>query len=588
MNAKTTPAMLFFWQCVLSLLIMSSTLFLPGSTAQAANEPEVPAADAPAEILHHSDFVVTQDCTSYTITGNYYGGVGNKVVTISIDPDDFGPLPLAVVGTYTFYGVQEDLGYYTKTGSLPVQLYFIAKMYPDEDKNGVPDPGTNSNDWDEFHLSRASTCTPTATLVPPTDTPIPTNTPVPPTATATPSNTASSTPVQPTATPSATSTNTPLPPTATATVVEPPTATATVPGVASATPTKTVTPVVPPTATVTVPPTVTPTATPSKTPVLPTATPTRTSTATATATATPCKVDCAEPKVNLGNQVWFDTNNNGHLDAGEVGAPGVAVILSGIGGTQVSVTDSSGYYTFTELLPGTYSVSIPAANFAQGGALYGYCSSTAVTLTESNVDSDDNGQSVGCTGAVSSSPIILTVGNEPSTTTVPGDSNWTVDFGFYKLEVGNQVWIDGNNNGILEPDEIGLANVQVTSTGPVTATTVTDNSGFYTFTGLLSGTYSVCIESPSGFVSSKPDAGSPNADTGDSNDNGEGNEGGSVCTAPFTVQPGSTVGGAIVTQVTGTTSNPNIDFGLTLVPTGSEPTDEEKNGNKVFLPLVAR
>ncbi len=54
--------------------------------------------------------------------------------------------------------------------------------------------------------------------------------------------------------------------------------------------------------------------------------------------------------------VFNDTNSNGMRDPGEPGLAGRTVLLTGAA-TDSAVTDSSGAYTFTGLLPGTYSIS---------------------------------------------------------------------------------------------------------------------------------------------------------------------------------------------------------------------------------------
>ena len=87
---------------------------------------------------------------------------------------------------------------------------------------------------------------------------------------------------------------------------------------------------------------------------------------------------------SLGNRVWYDTNNNGVLDAGEVGINGVRVELyrdtDGNGfytpGTDAFVNftttaanaGANGYYRFNNLFPRDYIVVIPADNFRNVGA----------------------------------------------------------------------------------------------------------------------------------------------------------------------------------------------------------------------------
>ncbi len=60
----------------------------------------------------------------------------------------------------------------------------------------------------------------------------------------------------------------------------------------------------------------------------------------------------------LGDFVWFDVNQDGIQDPNEPGVPGVTVTLYDEAGVpiQTAVTDRTGYYSFPNLKPGTYSV----------------------------------------------------------------------------------------------------------------------------------------------------------------------------------------------------------------------------------------
>ena len=57
----------------------------------------------------------------------------------------------------------------------------------------------------------------------------------------------------------------------------------------------------------------------------------------------------------LGNWVWYDANDNGIQDSGEVGIPGITVVLTitypnGVVSTVADVTDADGLYSFENLL----------------------------------------------------------------------------------------------------------------------------------------------------------------------------------------------------------------------------------------------
>ncbi len=84
----------------------------------------------------------------------------------------------------------------------------------------------------------------------------------------------------------------------------------------------------------------------------------------------------------------------------------------------------------------------------------------------------------------------------------------TADFGFYKVvpgSIGDQVWYDADADGVMDPSEAGLANVDVKlyqdtngngvvdAGEPLLATTTTDANGVYTFNNLPAGTYVVDV-----------------------------------------------------------------------------------------------
>ena len=283
--------------------------------------------------------------------------------------------------------------------------------------------------------------------------------------------------------------------------------------------------------------------------------------------------------MTLGSQVWLDVNNNGVLDAGEVGVNGVVVELyrdsngSGVyepgidGLVATSTTVNGGFYSFTELSYAGYFVVLPSANFTGGAALVNYQNSTATVGGNTDLDNVDHGYVSGVLGSggiVASSIVTLTPGMEPGAG-VDGDGttgNLTVDFGFYQLTLASQLWQDNNNNGQVNPGEPGLAGVTVVLLmgGSPVATTTTDASGNYTFTGLMSGTYQVAVTPPPGYVSTIPTTLNPNGNV-DGDDNGltPTVAGGPIVSNPIDLTPGNE---PVVVTSTGTTVNTTLDFGL--------------------------
>ena len=126
---------------------------------------------------------------------------------------------------------------------------------------------------------------------------------------------------------------------------------------------------------------------------------------------------------------------------------------------------------------------------------------------------------------------------------------------FAPYSIGNRVWLDGNNDGVINSGEAGIdawtvnlyadANNDGTVDGAAIATTTTANGGYYRFDGLAASSYVVEVVAQTSYRSSTVDAGDPDIDADDSDDNG------------------TIVNGNSVRSVT-----------LTLGPDGSEPTGE--------------
>ncbi|PCF89586.1 SdrD B-like domain-containing protein [Staphylococcus intermedius] len=92
-----------------------------------------------------------------------------------------------------------------------------------------------------------------------------------------------------------------------------------------------------------------------------------------------------EPKFNLGDKVWEDTNKDGIQDANEPGIENVKVTLTKEDGTTVTTTtDKDGNYKFTDLPNGNYTVTFETPN--------GYEATTPNAGSDDAKDSD--GQTV--------------------------------------------------------------------------------------------------------------------------------------------------------------------------------------------------
>ncbi|MEA2602424.1 MAG: large repetitive protein [Acidobacteriota bacterium] len=178
---------------------------------------------------------------------------------------------------------------------------------------------------------------------------------------------------------------------------------------------------------------------------------------------------CTPQTFSLGDLVWKDTDGDGVQDSGEPGISGVTVQLLNSSNAVIAtdVTDSSGIYGFSNVAAGTYTVKVVSSSLPAGYTptydLDGISSphEAMVNLTANRTD---------------------------------------VDFGYRPvagtLSVGDRVWKDANGNGKQDSDEAGISGVTVqllNSGGTVIATTTTNSSGNYSFTGLTAGTYTVKV-----------------------------------------------------------------------------------------------
>lgn len=328
---------------------------------------------------------------------------------------------------------------------------------------------------------------------------------------------------------------------------------------------------------------------------------------------------------SIGNRVWFDTNNDGQINAGEVGLSGVSVSLfldanadgtPDTPGTPVGtmLTDASGYYRFDSLSATNYVVRVNASNFANAGVLAGYTNTTGANSTDLDSTSvaGQNGEnginpagaanSVQANGILSGTIALGAPGEPTNESDVQGSgqgsidpaANMTVDFGFYRLCLNGTVWTDNgaganNNNGILNAGEAGVPTVRVRIYDAANAEVLvgpdgvlgtsddavngvqTNGSGNYSFCGLPQGQARVVV-TPAGGTSSTPTSTTPDNNI-DSDDNGfpdnTGNFPSRIIAGLVTLTPGSA--GALtnntVTNSTATTTNPTVDFGFVAPPT---------------------
>jgi len=173
----------------------------------------------------------------------------------------------------------------------------------------------------------------------------------------------------------------------------------------------------------------------------------------------------------ISGMVFQDNDGDGIQDPGEAFLSGVTVTLSGTSGATTT-TNSSGFYSFGSLANGTYTVTV-----------------TQPASTTQTLDPD------------------VTVNN--ATTVAASGGNFYPNRNFaYRpsgsLTLGDTLYVDWNGNGTQDTGEEGIAGVDVLlyedsdgnglvdpDVDALIATSVTNSTGVYGFTGLVAANYIV-------------------------------------------------------------------------------------------------
>ncbi|MBN8826022.1 MAG: DUF11 domain-containing protein [Spirosoma sp.] len=216
---------------------------------------------------------------------------------------------------------------------------------------------------------------------------------------------------------------------------------------------------------------------------------------------------CTVALAGLGDFVWLDLDKDGTQGGIEPGIKDVFVTLYLNGSiSATTLTDDSGFYSFTGLTPGTSNSYVVGFTTPSG-----FTTTTPYSGTDRTKDSNAD----------------LITGKTESVTLAPSEFNRTLDAGYIGPEspaniagLGNFVWLDSDKDGIQGIGEPGIKDVNVTLylNGAVSATMVTNASGFYSFTGLTPGSsnsYTVGFTTPTGYTATTPYSG--NDRTKDSN-----------------------------------------------------------------------
>jgi protocatechuate 3,4-dioxygenase beta subunit len=200
---------------------------------------------------------------------------------------------------------------------------------------------------------------------------------------------------------------------------------------------------------------------------------------------------------SLAGRVFEECDNDGVFNGDAAGLTGVTVTLTGIDdlGNSVSTsmtTDADGRYQFSNLRPGTYTVTEtqPA----------GYLDGTDTVGSEGGTVSNDSISAIG-----------LGVGVNAT------------GYDFAELDpssLAGVVYVDSNNDGVVDAGETRLAGVTVTLTGTddrglsVSQTATTDANGEYLFDNLRPGTYTLTETQPAGYSDGQETLGSAGGTVG--------------------------------------------------------------------------
>jgi len=213
-----------------------------------------------------------------------------------------------------------------------------------------------------------------------------------------------------------------------------------------------------------------------------------------------CTPNTPQPS-SISGLIYCDTNLNGAYDAGvDEAMAGQIVNLTGTttAGASVTLTTTTandGTFQFSNLAAGTYTVTEPqpgghvdAKNFALVAAGNGTVAQNGTTDTISGI-------------------------------TLAAGQNLT-GYQFAEVEPGpisGTVWVDLNNDGVIDASEPRLPGVQIALAGtndlgqPVAMTTTTDALGNYLF-NVRPGLYSLTETQPAGYLEGKDILGSLGGD----------------------------------------------------------------------------
>ena len=268
--------------------------------------------------------------------------------------------------------------------------------------------------------------------------------------------------------------------------------------------------------------------------------------------------------------IYYDNNGNGTQDWKETGIPDVTVYICDASDGDCNATNAIdtvqtsngtglepiGFYIFSGLLPKSYIIAVDESSLPFGVELTADPSTDGIPCYSPLDVSDENYDLLNenCDSKLKDVYVSLS-----SQVTGP-------IFGYQPPgSVGDVVWHDNDEDGVLDYDEDGLNEVEITvqnitsvtldgityDPGDYTETTYTDIDGNYTFNYLPDGTWEIQIVPPTDFV--------PTYDIDGTNDN----------TTEFVVSGGDVTETGNSWCQTGEDCSMEISFGLVLTYSNS-------------------
>ena len=205
------------------------------------------------------------------------------------------------------------------------------------------------------------------------------------------------------------------------------------------------------------------------------------------------------PSATLSGKVWYDGNNNGLFESGEIGISNVFVKLLDTSNITLAIdtTDVNGEYSFAGLMYNQYFIEFDTASFL-----------STYEIVSKDMGGDDNIDSDAYANG------------KTDTISLQGNIN-NIDMGLYTPPiygaVSGKVWKDDNGDNLFTFGEIGLANIPVylvSSLGDTTMTTNTGANGLYSFSNVQPADYKIAFDTsaiPNGFTIALKDVGGDDA-----------------------------------------------------------------------------